>query len=329
MGRDITKLHPELQGKIETLKKLCAAEGLALGIGECFRTVAEQDELYAQGRTKPGSIVTNGKGSSYQSQHQWGIAVDFFRNIKGQEYTSNQFFADVAKIAKGLGLGWGGDWKSFVDRPHLYLPDWGSTTSVLKQRYGTPEAFMATWPTAAGTQPEEVDATEGIVYKTTANLNLRTGPGTNYPAAAVVPQHTALTVTKVEAAKGWHRISYGGRTLYASSQYLREAGRIDLKDYQKAMVADGVLVAANATGAWNTATEQAIRSNVLKAKSPAEKSERAKLIQQAVGLTGKDVDGYFGQGTAKAVKAYQKAKGLTQDGIVGIATTKELLNGIN
>ena len=40
----------------------CSAQGLAVGLGECFRTVAEQDALYAQGRTKPGSIVTNAKG---------------------------------------------------------------------------------------------------------------------------------------------------------------------------------------------------------------------------------------------------------------------------
>ena len=31
-----------------------------------------------RGRTKPGNIVTNAKGSSYRSQHQWGIAFDFY-----------------------------------------------------------------------------------------------------------------------------------------------------------------------------------------------------------------------------------------------------------
>lgn len=148
MGRDASKLHPRLQEKIAELKRLCEKKGLALGIGECYRTVAEQDDLYAQGRTKPGAIVTNGKGSSYQSQHQWGIAFDFFRNVKGEEYSDLKFFSDVATLAKGIGLDWGGDWKSFVDRPHLYLPDWGSTTSTLKKKYGTPEKFKATWAKA-------------------------------------------------------------------------------------------------------------------------------------------------------------------------------------
>ena len=32
-----------------------------------------------------------------------------------------------------------------MDKPHLYLPDWGSTPTALIQKYGTPEEFMATW----------------------------------------------------------------------------------------------------------------------------------------------------------------------------------------
>jgi peptidoglycan L-alanyl-D-glutamate endopeptidase CwlK len=155
MARDIKQLHPRLQEKIAELKKLCEKEGLALGIAECFRTVKEQDDLYAKGRTKPGSIVTNAKGSTYSSQHQWGIAFDFFKNIKGHEYDDASFFARVGALAKSIGLGWGGDWKDFVDRPHIYLPDWGSTTTKLKQQYGTFECFKDSWnpkPQAKPTQ---------------------------------------------------------------------------------------------------------------------------------------------------------------------------------
>lgn len=153
MARDITQLHPRLQEKIEDLKVLCKKEGLALGIGECFRSVAEQDSLYAQGRTKAGSIVTNAKGSTYSSQHQWGIAFDFFKNVKGHEYDDASFFKKVGKLAKSIGLAWGGDWTGFVDRPHLYLPDWGSTTSKLKKQYGTFENFKKTWTDTTKPKP--------------------------------------------------------------------------------------------------------------------------------------------------------------------------------
>lgn len=145
MARDIKQLHPRLQAKVEELKALCKKEGLNIGIGECFRSVAEQDKLYAQGRTTSGSIVTNAKGSTYSSQHQWGIAFDFFKNVKGHEYDDTAFFNKVGALAKSIGLAWGGDWKSPVDKPHLYLPDWGSTTTKLKKQYGTFEKFKATW----------------------------------------------------------------------------------------------------------------------------------------------------------------------------------------
>lgn len=143
--RDVTQLHPELQEKIKELMRLCEEAGLALGIAECLRTVEEQDALYAQGRTKPGSIVTYARGSAYGSQHQWGIAFDFYRNIPGHAYDDLNFFAEVGALAKSIGLAWGGDWKDFIDRPHLYLPYWGDTPAPLKREYGTPEAFMATW----------------------------------------------------------------------------------------------------------------------------------------------------------------------------------------
>ena len=162
MARDITQLHPRLQDKIAELKELCKKEGLNIGIGECFRSVAEQDKLYAQGRTTSGSIVTNAKGSTYSSQHQWGIAFDFFKNVKGHEYDDTAFFNRVGALAKSIGLAWGGDWKSPVDKPHLYLPDWGSTTTKLKNQYGTFEKFKATW-TATKQNVEE----KKEVYKLT------------------------------------------------------------------------------------------------------------------------------------------------------------------
>ena len=147
MGRDITQCHPRLQEAFKQLAVKCNAQGLTIGLGECFRTVAEQDALYEQGRTKPGNIVTNAPGSSYSSQHQWGIAFDFYRNDgQGAYNEAGDFFRSVGQVAKSLGLGWGGVWTSIVDKPHIYLPDWGSTTKELKKTYKNPKAFMATWP---------------------------------------------------------------------------------------------------------------------------------------------------------------------------------------
>lgn len=154
MSKNINELHPRMQEKINELKKLCQSKGLSIEIAECFRTVEEQDALYAKGRTAPGSIVTNAKGTSYNSQHQWGIAADFYRNDgKGAYNEENNFFETVGVIAKSLGLGWGGEWKSLRDLPHLYLPDWGTTPSSLKEKYKVPQAFIKTWSADIAPKP--------------------------------------------------------------------------------------------------------------------------------------------------------------------------------
>lgn len=146
--RDIKALHPRLQTKIGQLISLCEKQGLKIQITECVRTKAEQDALYAQGRTKAGKIVTNAKGSSYSSMHQWGISFDFCRaDGKGAFNDSDGFFNKVGGIGKSIGLEWGGSWKSPVDKPHFQLPDWGSTPTQLKKLYGTPEKFMTWNPT--------------------------------------------------------------------------------------------------------------------------------------------------------------------------------------
>lgn len=145
--RDISQLHPVLQEKLRQVEKACGERGLPIGIGECIRTVEEQNELYAQGRTKPGQIVTNAKGTSYSSMHQWGVAFDFYRKDgKGAYEDGDGFFGKVGAIGKEFGLEWGGDWKSITDKPHFQLPDWGSTPKELKKQYKTPQAFMQTWP---------------------------------------------------------------------------------------------------------------------------------------------------------------------------------------
>ena len=150
--RGIDKLHPELQVCVNKFLEECEKQGLNVLITETLRTLEEQEALYAQGRTKPGNIVTNARG--YQSPHAWGVAFDFCRNEKGREYdNSDGFFEFVGEIAKTIfdnteyDLFWGGDFKSFVDKPHVemikYLPN--NSTKWLIDTYKTPEEFMKTW----------------------------------------------------------------------------------------------------------------------------------------------------------------------------------------
>lgn len=148
MSRDITMCHPKLQNLANELIKECNKKGLKIKLTECLRSVAEQDALYAKGRTVGGNIVTNASGSSMSSMHQWGVAFDICRNDgKGAYNDSDGFFTKVSVIGKSLGLEWGGDWVSIKDKPHYQLPNWGSTTAKLRQQYGNLDNFKKTWGT--------------------------------------------------------------------------------------------------------------------------------------------------------------------------------------
>jgi len=92
--------------------------GNPVRINQGFRSFSEQNKLYNQGRTTPGLIVTNAKGG--ESVHQWGVAVDFVF-IKEGYNASNKLWNTLAKVGKKHGFEWGGDWKTFIDRPHFQM----------------------------------------------------------------------------------------------------------------------------------------------------------------------------------------------------------------
>ena len=155
MSRDLNLLHPEMRRLCELFVAECSRKGLQVGISQTWRTKAEQDALYAQGRTAPGSIVTN---CLYPySPHNWGVAFDIYRNDgKGAYYDADGWFKKCGQIGKQLGLFWGGDFRSFVDQPHFELPAYLPQNSCreLIRRYGTPEKFKATWEDEDMTQEQ-------------------------------------------------------------------------------------------------------------------------------------------------------------------------------
>ena len=190
--RNINKCHPRLIDLSKKLVSACRGQGLIIGIGESFRTKEEQDALYAKGRTAPGNIVTNAKGSSYSSHHQWGTAFDVYRNDgKGVYNDYDGFFAKVGKIGKSIGLEWGGDWKSPIDKPHFQLPDWGSTTTRLKRMYGTPEKFMDTWKGDV----EMVEESKIIINGKEKKVKRILKDGTNYIAIRDIAENLGYDIS--------------------------------------------------------------------------------------------------------------------------------------
>ena len=129
-SRDIDKLRPDVAANCRKWLDLCKANGLNVLVTQTVRDREYQESLYAQGRTKPGSIVTNSKVPTFHADTV-GLAFDFCKNVKGHEYDDNAFFHKAAALAKGMGFSWGGDWKSFVDMPHIQWDNHGAWSSSM------------------------------------------------------------------------------------------------------------------------------------------------------------------------------------------------------
>ncbi|MBN2664518.1 MAG: M15 family metallopeptidase, partial [Bacteroidales bacterium] len=126
----IKQLHPKLRFKARKFISNAKRKGYDLRITESLRTFDRQNNLYAQGRTTSGQIVTNAKAGS--SFHNYGLAIDVVDRKNG--YNTN--WAEIGKIGKKAGFTWGGDWQGFTDRPHFQI-DLGYKISELLQLYNS------------------------------------------------------------------------------------------------------------------------------------------------------------------------------------------------
>ena len=129
-SRDISLLRGDVAANCRKWVERCKAAGLNVLITNTVRDKEYQEYLYAQGRTRPGSIVTNGRTPTFHADTA-GLAFDFCKNVKGQEYDDTAFFRKAAAIAKEMGFSWGGDWKSFPDMPHIQWDNGGEWTSKM------------------------------------------------------------------------------------------------------------------------------------------------------------------------------------------------------
>ena len=117
--------HPDLKARVVTLIATLEQQGLDLVLTQGVRSVAQQQALFAQGRSKPGKIVTNCDGLVKVSNHQpkadgYGYAVDVAWRIDGVITWEGPWYR-LGVLAAEHGLVWGGSWLNFPDRPHLEL----------------------------------------------------------------------------------------------------------------------------------------------------------------------------------------------------------------
>lgn len=121
----LAEVHPELARRVRLLGEKCAANDIWLRVDQGFRTWDQQEQLYAQGRTLPGEIVTNARGGF--SMHNFGLAVDivpgdakfpkFIPDWDAMDFRWRQ----VLLLGQTCHLAEGAQWRSVKpDCPHLY-----------------------------------------------------------------------------------------------------------------------------------------------------------------------------------------------------------------
>lgn len=134
----VEALHPKIRETVKTLIDFAEVKlgpKAAIRIVQGLRTFAEQDALYAQGRTTPGNRVTNSKEG--QSYHNYGLAIDFsilydkdgngsFETMSWDtkldaDHDGEADWMEVVEVFENAGFTWGGRFHSIVDQPHFEM----------------------------------------------------------------------------------------------------------------------------------------------------------------------------------------------------------------
>lgn len=131
MSRKIEDLHPLLQPLCKEFMRLAEEAEIDVLITCTYRSNAEQDSLYAQGRNgDKRPVVTNAKAG--QSAHNFILngkpaskAFDFVPVDNGKLCwdAKHPYWQRLGKIGMDLGLNWyGAPGSKFKEFPHMELP---------------------------------------------------------------------------------------------------------------------------------------------------------------------------------------------------------------
>ena len=108
-SRSLDDLLPVVKEKALLFKEECEKQGMDILIYCTYRANEEQDELYKQGRSKPGRIVTNARGG--ESWHNHRCAFDFVPLVAGKPaWDDANLYRKAGVIAESVGLEWAGRW---------------------------------------------------------------------------------------------------------------------------------------------------------------------------------------------------------------------------
>lgn len=117
------KFRKQTEAFLIAAQPIAKNHGITIEVISGLRSWQQQSALFAQGRTKPGKIVTKARPGS--SWHNYGLAIDLGLFADGQYLDStspkraNQIYAELGTLAATMGIEWAGTWKTFTETPHF------------------------------------------------------------------------------------------------------------------------------------------------------------------------------------------------------------------
>lgn len=127
--RCIATLQPGAQAAARASLRVVRDAGIDARIISGTRTYEEQNALFRKGRFgNPGPIVTKARGG--QSNHNFGIAWDIGIFDQGRYLGESGLYDKAGGLVASPGVEWGGNWRTFKDRPHYQLATSGPISVV-------------------------------------------------------------------------------------------------------------------------------------------------------------------------------------------------------
>ncbi|OPA42409.1 peptidase M15 [Bacillus cereus] len=180
----------------------CIDNGIEVLIYETIRTVEQQREY-----------VRKGASQTMRSYHLVGQALDFVpiqsNGTEDWNGYNKEPWASAIRYAKQIGFEWGGDWKGFVDSPHLQYNYKGYGTDT----FGKGAQNVVT--------PPPSNDNVGVAYINGSNVNLRKGPGTGYGVIRQLGKGESYKV--FGQTNGWLNLG-GDQWVYNDPSYIRYTG---------------------------------------------------------------------------------------------------------
>lgn len=285
-----------------------------LDLAAMLRDIAQNYKtLYVMGCF--GAPMNAANKKRYTNNHEYNRRADRTKLINAA--SSDTFGFDCVCLIKGVLWGWCGDTSKNYGGAYYCsngVPDLGTER-------------MISVCCEVSTDFSDIEVGELLWMK--GHVGLYIGSGLAVECTPSWQNKVQITACN-RSVKGYKRRNWTKHGKLPYVDYVKEEKpevTVSVWDWQKAAVKDGFSFPKyGCDGDWGAECEGVAKKAICKKRLIGYKNKNlTKIVQRIVGLTGDDVDGLFGSATKEAVKAWQKAHGLTADGAVGINTWKAML----